>query len=326
MDFTLLKSFIAVADEKSFSRAAKHLFISQQSLSKQIAKLEEELNTPLFVRSRPLALTQDGRQFLKTAKGILLLKQQYEESSSRSMGGGHYVHLGIEHTVARAILPHVLPQFIKDNPDTYVRLSEESPSVLQKTLLYDGVDLVIGSINNTPETYEIVPLCKKRQLLVVPRPLLKDLAGDDYEAKLAEFGESADLSYFEKVPFIKIPRQSSGGRTLNSYLKYYDINPQFVCELTNMENAFQLAVSGLGVFIYPELFWDMLASEVQSDYLKNIAIFPLPNLPDMESVCAYYHRESGLHGKTKELFDLFVSFFENYKNSKPPEDFIPEVE
>ena len=91
MDFTLLKSFIAVADERSFSRAAKHLFISQQSLSKQIAKLEEELNTPLFVRSRPLALTQDGKQFLKTAKGILMLKQQYEESSSRSMSGAHYV-------------------------------------------------------------------------------------------------------------------------------------------------------------------------------------------------------------------------------------------
>ena len=54
MDFSLLKSFIAVADEKSFSLAAKHLFISQQSLSKQIAKLEEELGTQLFLRSRPL--------------------------------------------------------------------------------------------------------------------------------------------------------------------------------------------------------------------------------------------------------------------------------
>ena len=58
MDFTILKSFIAVAEEKSFSAAAKHLFISQQSLSKQIAKLEEELDTSLFVRSRPLGLTQ----------------------------------------------------------------------------------------------------------------------------------------------------------------------------------------------------------------------------------------------------------------------------
>ena len=66
MDFSLLKSFIAVADEKSISVAAKHLFISQQSLSKQIAKLEEELGTQLFVRSRPLGLTEDGFQFLRS--------------------------------------------------------------------------------------------------------------------------------------------------------------------------------------------------------------------------------------------------------------------
>ena len=51
MDFTILKSFIAVAEEKSFSAAAKHLFISQQSLSKQIAKLEEELDTPYFTEA-----------------------------------------------------------------------------------------------------------------------------------------------------------------------------------------------------------------------------------------------------------------------------------
>ena len=61
------------------------------------------------VRSRPLVLTQDGKQFLQTAKEILQLKQQYEETSSKSISGAHFVHLGIEHTVARAILPHVLP-------------------------------------------------------------------------------------------------------------------------------------------------------------------------------------------------------------------------
>ena len=316
MDFSLLKSFIAVADEKSFSTAAKHLFISQQSLSKQIAKLEEELDTPLFVRSRPLVLTQDGKQFLQTAKQILQLKQQYEESSSKSISGAHFVRLGIEHTVARAILPHVLPDYLRRNPDTYVKLSEESPEVLQKTLSYDGVDLVIGSINNTPDTYETIPLCRKEQLLVVPKPMLRSLAGDEYEEKKAEFSAGADLSYFESLPFIKIPRLSSGGRTLNSYLKYYDINPKFVCELTNVENAFQLAISGIGVFIYPELFWDMLAPDVQADYLTDIELFPLPYLPDIESVCAYYHKETGLHGKTQLLFDSFLGFFEKYKAKK----------
>ena len=316
MDFSLLKSFTAVADEKSFSTAAKHLFISQQSLSKQIAKLEEELGTTLFVRSRPLSLTPDGKQFLQTAKEILQLKQQYEESSSHSFSGSHFIHVGIEHTVARAILPYVLPQYLKDHPDTYVKVTEESPAVLHKSIIYDAVDLVIGSINGAPDNYDIVNLCKKEHLLVVPKKIMHELAGDDYEQLKARFSEDADLSFFEKAPFIKIPRQSSGGRALNSYLKYYDINPRFVCELTNVENAFQLANSGLGVFIYAKLFWDMLGRELQEDYLKSIEIFPLPYLPDIDDVCAYYNRETGLHGKNKELLETFERFFDEYKKGR----------
>ena len=314
MDFVLLKSFIAVAEEKSFSSAAKNLFISQQTLSKQIAKLEEDLGTTLFIRSRPLALTPDGGHLLPIAKEILQLKQQFEESSSRSFSGSHYIHLGIEHTIARAILPRVLPSFLREHPDTFLKLSEESPDVMQKSISYDGVDLVIGSLGSVPEKFEAIPLCRKDHLLVVPKALMAELAGDRLSELRDRFSESADLSFFEKAPFIKIPRQSSGGRALSSYLKYYDINPRFVCELTNIENAFQLANAGLGVFIYARVFWDMLSPELQRDYLKNIYIFPLPYLPDIEDVCAYYNREVGLHGMTQELFEAVRAFFDAYKS------------
>ena len=314
MDFVLLKSFLAVAEEKSFSSAAKNLFISQQTLSKQIAKLEEDLGTTLFIRSRPLALTPDGGHLLPIAKEILQLKQQFEESSSRSFAGSHYIHLGIEHTIARAILPRVLPAFLREHPDTFLKLSEESPDVMQKSISYDGVDLVIGSLGSVPEKFEAIPLCRKDHLLVVPKALMAELAGDRLPELRDRFSESADLSFFEKAPFIKIPRQSSGGRALSSYLKYYDINPRFVCELTNIENAFQLANAGLGVFIYARVFWDMLSPELQRDYLKNIYIFPLPYLPDIEDVCAYYNREVGLHGMTQELFEAVRAFFDAYKS------------
>ena len=268
------------------------------------------------MRSRPLVLTQDGKQFLQTAKQILQLKQQYEgklveEHKRRAFrAAGDRVHRRARDTAARAArLSAPEPRHLRE-------AERESPEVLQKTLSYDGVDLVIGSINNTPDTYETIPLCRKEQLLVVPKPMLRRLAGDEYEEKKAEFSAGADLSYFESLPFIKIPRLSSGGRTLNSYLKYYDINPKFVCELTNVENAFQLAISGIGVFIYPELFWDMLAPDVQGGLPHGYRAFPLPYLPDIESVCAYYHKETGLHGKTRLLFDSFLGFFEKYKAKK----------
>ena len=312
MDFDVLKSFVAVAEEKSFSMAAKHLFISQQSLSKQIAKLEEELGVQLFLRSRPLGLTTDGKLFLQTAKDILQLRQEYEDGSSRGMGGHQVLHIGIEHTVARAILPHVLPGFLEEYPDTFLQMSEDSPEILQKSVARDGVDLVIGSISGTPDNYESIPLCRKEQILVVPKKVMQELAGDNYEKVKAEFNKGADLNYFASAPFIKIPRLSSGGRALNSYLKYYDISPKFVCELTNVENAFQLCNSGLGILIYARLFWDMLDEDLQRDYLRRVDIFPLPYLPDIDNVCAYYNKETGLHGRTRELFNYFVEFFDRY--------------
>ena len=315
MDFASLKSYIAVAEERSFSSAAKNLFTSQQTLSKQIAKLEEDLGMVLLIRSRPLSLTPDGAQFLQTAKQILQLKQQYEENSSRSLRGAQFVHLGMEHTIARAILPHVLPDFLQAHPDVFLKLNEESPEIMQKSIAYEGVDLAIGSLGSIPDSFEAVPLCKKDQLLVVPKPIFDALAGERREELLARFASGADLPFFASAPFIRIPKQSSGGRALSSYLKYYDMNPRFVCELTNIENAFQLANSGVGVFIYARIFWDTMAPEIREDYLKNIYVFPLPYLPEIDDVCAYYQRENGLHGMTKELFKVIRDFFAAYEGA-----------
>ena len=314
MDFSLLKSYIAVAEEKSFSTAAKHLFISQQTLSKQIAKLEEELDTTLLVRSRPLSLTPDGRNFLKVAKDIMGLKQQFEESSSRSISRAHILHMGIEHTIARALLPRVLPDYIKQHPDTYVRVSEESPDVLQKAIIYEGVDLVIGSLCNVPDNYEALPLCPKEYVLVVPRHIMEDVLRR-HEHTDPDSPEGLDLSIFHCAPFIRLSRAVSGGRALSTYLKYYDVTVRFVCEVTNVENAFQLANSGLGAFVYPRLFWDMMAPELQRDYLKNIQIIPLPHLPEIEPLCVYYNKDSGVHGIALELLDTIRGLFIEYQQT-----------
>ena len=315
MDFTLINSFIAVAEEGSFSTAAKHLFLSQQSLSKQIAKLEAELGTELLVRSRPLRLTQNGKLFLQTAKEMTKLKQEFEETCGTRVRGEEAIRVGIEHTIARAILPRVLPRYLEAHPEVYVRISEESPEELEKTVDHEGIDLVIGSISNPPASYKTVALCRKEQLLVVPKKLMRTLAGDRCEALRDEFSRGVDLRFFEKAPFIKQPRNSSGGRSLMSYMKYYDVHPDFVCELTNVENAFQLALSGVGALIYAKLFWDMIDPALQRDYLERIDVFPLPYLPDTDSVCAYY-RFDGEESRGEGLLSFIAAFLEDYENGE----------
>ena len=315
MDFTLINSFIAVAEEGSFSTVAKHLFLSQQSLSKQIAKLESELGTELLVRSRPLRLTQNGKLFLQTAKEMLKLKQEFDETCGARRAGEESIHVGIEHTIARAILPRVLPRYMDAHPGVFVRISEESPEELEKAVAHEGIDLVVGSISNPPSTYKTVELCRKEQMLVVPKKLMRALAGERYEQLRAEFSKGVDLRFFEKVPFIKQPRNSSGGRSLMSYMKYYDVSPSFACELTNVENAFQLALSGVGALVYAKIFWDMLDPALQEDYREKIELFPLPYLPDTDKVCAYC-RFGAEEGRASGLLALIGEFLRDYENGE----------
>ena len=101
-----------------------------------------------------------------------------------------------------------------------------------------------------------------------------------------------------------------------SYMKYYDVSPDFVCELTNVENAFQLALSGVGALIYARIFWDLLDPALQEDYRKQVDLFPLPYLPDTDKVCAYVRSDALEEGRSAELLALITAFLKDYENGK----------
>ena len=79
LDLRVVRSFVAVADELHFGRAAARLYISQPALSKQIQKLEEQLGATLFVRdSRHVQLTPRGEAFLLDARELLRLAEKMQ--------------------------------------------------------------------------------------------------------------------------------------------------------------------------------------------------------------------------------------------------------
>lgn len=113
MDISELKAFITVARTRSFSEAAKELFITQPAVSKRIAALEEHLNHALFDRlGKEVALTEAGKALLPNAEKILANVQTTEreirELSGEIVGNLHVAtshHIGLHH------LPPVLRAF-----------------------------------------------------------------------------------------------------------------------------------------------------------------------------------------------------------------------
>jgi DNA-binding transcriptional LysR family regulator len=80
LDLAAVRAFVAVTEERSFSEAAAALGISQQAISKRIARLESDLEARLFFRSRSGAgLTEDGRTFLPHARSLVGISDQAAE-------------------------------------------------------------------------------------------------------------------------------------------------------------------------------------------------------------------------------------------------------
>ncbi len=148
----LLNYFLAIAREENITKAATSLHISQPALSKQMAELEKQLGTKLFIRgNKNTTLTEDGILFRKRAQEIINLmeKTETEINGEQSEISGD-IYLGCGETY---IMEHIIQIFKEINdeyPDIHFHIySGNAESVverLDKGLLDAG--LLLGSLNN----------------------------------------------------------------------------------------------------------------------------------------------------------------------------------
>ncbi len=120
-----LKAFVAVAEQSSFSLAARQLFITQPAVSKRIAALEQELNSQLFDRvSSSVTLTEAGETLLVSARRILLeINHAINEIKSLDDEVGGRLKVGTSHHVGIHRLPPVLRAFNANYPAVELDLS-----------------------------------------------------------------------------------------------------------------------------------------------------------------------------------------------------------
>jgi DNA-binding transcriptional LysR family regulator len=115
-----LAYFVAVADHGNFTRAAENLFVSQPTLSKQIAALERSVSTPLFRREHDgVRLTRAGEALVPFARQLLATAAQAEVAVSAALAE---LTIGFWLSPGNGLLPSALAQFARLHPDTSVAL------------------------------------------------------------------------------------------------------------------------------------------------------------------------------------------------------------
>jgi len=145
MNLRDLKYIVAVADLKSFVKAAERCFVSQPTLSMQIKKLEETLGVKIFERNnKHVLVTNVGERIIETAKRALQETQLIEELARNSQNplSGHF-KLGAFPTLASYILPTLVPRIKEQLPDIRLILVEEKTNTLIQQLHNGEIDAAL---------------------------------------------------------------------------------------------------------------------------------------------------------------------------------------
>jgi DNA-binding transcriptional LysR family regulator len=263
LDSRQLAAFAAVARRRSFTLAAKDLFLTQSAVSHALRALEEEVGARLLERSgRHVELTQAGEQFLRHVDKIL---QEMAEAraglDALSRWGQGRLRVGASTTACQYLLPAVLREFRQSFPRCPILVEPGDHDRQLELLGQERVDLALTLDAGLGRELSAVPLfTDELRLLVWPQhPWAR--AG---RVQRAEIGRETFILY----------RQSSYTfRVVNEYFRAEGVPLGATIELGSMEAIKELAKIGLGVGVLAP--W-VARAELESGALVE---FPLGRRP-----------------------------------------------
>ena len=304
MNFQNLQYFLIVAEEMNVTRAAKRLHISEQALSRQIGKLEGELGVKLFVRNPRFTLSPAGKRLKAAAEQIGTIERQLHlELDDLNNNNTGELRIGVSYTRGQALLPRLLPPFHQKHPGITINILEGSSSELQDNLSKGRIDLFIGYVPRDLDAFEAAELGRERLFLVVPKTFMEDLFGDAADEKRREFASGVDIRAFRDLPFILLDRDDRVRRMADRLFSRYDITPHILLETRNIQTAFALAMEGMGLTIYPELFLSSQSLLPSAEAARDaVDAFPLDRDLDQTIVVAY-HPEKYLSKAARDFIE-----------------------
>ena len=302
MNFLNLEYFVVLSEELNFSKAARRLYISQQSLSTHIHKLEQEFGVPLFDRGTPLRLTQAGQHLLTSAKTILGEKADLEKKmvDLRDFKRGD-VTVGVPYSRGALLMPGLIAAFQEQFPQVHTHLLEGTTSEINAAL-YSGItDLNIGFEIQDSEKVESRPLYMETMKIVVPNSILKKYFGSGQPFKEQE---TLPLSAFSHCPFVALHTNTMIGELLHSAFQKEGLKPNIVMEALNIFTMLSLCFAGIGVCLCPNSFLNGKSPLISRELLADVSIFSVSNQLGSQWIAVNYLKNKYMTQATRAMIQV----------------------
>lgn len=242
MDLGQIEAFVQVAQNRSFSKAAQQLFLTQPSVTARIQSLERDLGESLFERNgRGVRLTEMGTSFLPYARRAIKALQEGRDALEglRNLEIGT-LRLGSALTVSTYVLPKILKRYCETYPGVEVSVQTGRSEQVLQMVLSDDVHCALERTVHHPEIIT-VPLYEDDLSLVVSP-----------EHRFARAGTAA-IEDVGREPLILFDKGSSYNALVQNLFRQNHIVPRTLMELDTIEATKKMVEVGLGIAMLPKV-------------------------------------------------------------------------
>ena len=290
MDINQLEVMVAVARERSFSRAAEILGRTQPAVSQSIRRLETELGETLFDRSsKDGTLTAAGEVVLEYARQMLNLRHNTVSAVNelRDVKRGKITLSANEHTVF-AVLP-IIAKYQAAHPDVKVEVRRGVASRIPEEIALRDVELGVLSFKPKDPGLVAVSIGTDELVLIVSR---QHRFASAKEVSIADLGSEHFIAHNARSPYRQLVIES---------FEQHNIKLNISVELPSLEAIKRLVESGTGIALVPR---STVISEIKSGSLIAIRVRELKLTRNLNIV---YRKNAVLSHAAKEFVDMAKS-------------------
>ncbi len=248
----------AVYLNRSFSKAAEKLYISQPALSAAIKKVEEEIGLPIFDRSsNPIQLTPAGEYYIESIEQIMRIEKEMATHFASLLGNNReMIQVGSASFFCAYVLPTIIQEFKLEYPGYMVNLLEANADDLVKCLRTGSIDIILDVEKLDPNIFNSMVWAEEQIVLAVPSAYEVNRRLENYRLTFEEVGSgqyldqrypAVSLKEFADETFLLLKQGNDMYERSLKMFRKAGFTPHVAMYLDQLLTAYYIACSGKGI-------------------------------------------------------------------------------